>query len=575
MKLTIRNLLIVGCLAAFIMPLFATDPLTANRRKAEYAFMEAMSKKSEDLDASYALLRHAAALDTANPVYKYYLGAEKLSFEGLSYKDAALALELMRDITVKCPEKYDENRQYANAIAQIGNWDEAVRVLESLIKEYPNKTELYPTLANCYAHQGKFDQAIAAIDSLEKADGMTVMTTTAKATFYYNLRDTAAMIACGHDLIKESPRSTESYAMMGNIFAQSDMADSAFVYYRRALEIDPDYGYANLQMANLYNSLGDSTNYEKEITATLLNKTIEVDTKVEILSGYIRNCIQQGDSSARVDNMFRTILNQHPHEAQLRTLFCDYLLFKKDYANAAEQLSYALDIDPSDASTWERLIWIYLIGDNAPKAIETGLKAIGYMPDELPLYQALGSAYFNEKDYPNAIATLDTLLVRNRDVQIVDDASIYSTLGDAYQQIGDSAKTVESYEKALKLDPGLPLALNNYAYYLLINVPSRLDDGVKMAEMAVAAEPDNASYLDTFAWAMFLKRDYKTALEYIEKASEKTDKDDPALLEHYGDILFMLGKPVEALEKWKEAQKLDPDSKLLKKKIENKTYFYE
>lgn len=98
-----------------------------------------------------------------------------------------------------------------------------------------------------------------------------------------------------------------------------------------------------------------------------------------------------------------------------------------------------------------------------------------------------------------------------------------------------------------------------------------------MAEMALAADPDNGSYLDTYALVLFLKHDYKKALEFIEKAAEHRDSDtgNAELWEHYGDILFMLGKPAEAVEKWKDALKDNPGSKLLKKKIENRTYFYE
>ena len=146
-----------------------------------------------------------------------------------------------------------------------------------------------------------------------------------KVNYLFNTGDTAAIINNGKLLLHDAPNSAVPNALMGNIFAQLNMPDSAFAYYDRALIIEPDYGYANLQKAYLYNSLGDSTNYEKEISATLLNKNIDVDTKVDILTDYIRDCIQQGDSSARVDNMFRTILNQHPHEAQIRHLFSDYL----------------------------------------------------------------------------------------------------------------------------------------------------------------------------------------------------------------------------------------------------------
>lgn len=128
-------------------------------------------------------------------------------------------------------------------------------------------------LAKSYAAQGNFDKAIATIDSLEKTEGRTVTTTSMKVNYLFNTGDTAAIINNGKLLLHDAPNSAVPNALMGNIFAQLNMPDSAFAYYDRALIIEPDYGYANLQKAYLYNSLGDSTNYEKEISATLLNKT--------------------------------------------------------------------------------------------------------------------------------------------------------------------------------------------------------------------------------------------------------------------------------------------------------------
>ncbi len=103
-------------------------------------------------------------------------------------------------------------------------------------------------------------------------------------------------------------------------------------------------------------------------------------------------------------------------------------------------------------------------------------------------------------------------------------------------------------------------------------MPTRLQKAEKMSKRSIDIEPENSSSLDTYAWIMFLKRDYKTALEYIEKAMENADseRNNAELLEHYGDILFMLGRPDEALEQWKKALEENPDSELLKKKSTTK-----
>ena len=57
-----------------------------------------------------------------------------------------------------------------------------------------------------------------------------------------------------------------------------------------------------------------------------------------------------------------------------------------------------------------------------------------------------------------------------------------------------------------------------------------------MAALALKDLPDNANYIDTYAWVYFAKKDYAKALTYIKKAVENDE--DNHLLEHYGDIPY-------------------------------------
>ena len=58
-----------------------------------------------------------------------------------------------------------------------------------------------------------------------------------------------------------------------------------------------------------------------------------------------------------------------------------------------------------------------------------------------------------------------------------------------------------------------------------------------MSKKTIIAEPENYTYLDTYAWVLFNKENYKKALEYIEKAVQFKGSEDADILEHYGDIL--------------------------------------
>ena len=53
------------------------------------------------------------------------------------------------------------------------------------------------------------------------------------------------------------------------------------------------------------------------------------------------------------------------------------------------------------------------------------------------------------------------------------------------------------------------------------------------------------------------------------------DESSADVLDHAGDIYFMPGEPERALAFWKRALALDPENKLIQKKVLHKTYFFE
>ena len=89
--------------------------------------------------------------------------------------------------------------------------------------------------------------------------------------------------------------------------------------------------------------------------------------------------------------------------------------------------------------------------------------------------------------------------------------------------------------------------MNNYAYYLsLLNL--KLELAEKMSGTVIQNNPDNATYLDTYAWVLFKKKDYRLAKFYIESAINNDKESSAVLIEHYGDILYLnSGDWVESL----------------------------
>ena len=123
-------------------------------------------------------------------------------------------------------------------------------------------------------------------------------------------------------------------------------------------------------------------------------------------------------------------------------------------------------------------------------------------------------------------------------------AEAYSIAGDVwYQQFGDKKKAYEKYEAALKADPDKTSVLNNYAYYLS-QEGRKLQQALKMSRRSIELEPDNATYLDTYGWILYLLKRPKEAKPYFKHAMLYGGKDSAVVLEHYSKVLEALGEKV-------------------------------
>ena len=69
-----------------------------------------------------------------------------------------------------------------------------------------------------------------------------------------------------------------------------------------------------------------------------------------------------------------------------------------------------------------------------------------------------------------------------------------------------------------------------------------------MALHAVELEPNNAIYLDTYAWVLYQKGEYKAAEAQMEKAVKLLKNPDKTYYQHYADILDKVNKPDKAVE---------------------------
>ena len=87
----------------------------------------------------------------------------------------------------------------------------------------------------------------------------------------------------------------------------------------------------------------------------------------------------------------------------------------------------------------------------------------------------------------------------------------------------------------------------------------RLTESVDLLKKALAIEPDNGSYLDSLGWAYYKADKLPLALESLQRAADQL-KTNSVIQEHFGQVLFKLGRYDEAIVAWTRALAGDGDS---------------
>ena len=543
----------------------------ADQRKAEYIFMEAQKQKlADNFDAFYDLLSYAHELDPGNTAISYYMGMCLLKMNNTTKERCEQALELMKGHFEAQPEDLYETTFYSDANMQLGHPEEALRAIKVLNEHNPNRLELQVRLAEAYSRSGDFVQSNITLDSIATLFGKSIQITSNKIENYMAMNDSVGALKEMRSMLATAPQNDSYNLAMSGLFQHYGMTDSALYYLDRAQEYAPDNGLIYLTRAEYCNQAGDSAGYEQQIYNALTAEQLDVDTKLGVLLSYIRERLSQEDTTQRINKLFTVLIQQHPHEAKIHQLYSEYLYARKDYKGAIEQLGYSLDVNPTDADGWRNMVILNMIDDNYADAIKASEKALEYNPDNLELYRYVAGCYHQMKSYSKAISTYMKILELTDSADVEQRSDIFTGMGDTYSELGDSAKTVECYERALELNPLNSNTLNNYAYYLAQRAQD-LDRAERMAALAVKDEPENANYIDTYAWVFFAKKDYNMALLYIKSAVEKDE--DEHLYEHYGDILWFCNEKEAAVEQWTKALELDPDNELLQRKVKDKTYY--
>ena len=542
------------------------------QRKYDYFFLEAMRlKEKKDYASAFGLLQHCLDIhpNAASALYEvsqYYMFLRQVP-QGQEALEKAVA---------NAPDNYWYSQGLASLYQQQNELDKAITLLEQMVVRFPAKQDPLFNLLDLYGRQEKYDEVISTLNRLEKRMGKNEQLSMEKFRIYLQMKDDKKAFQEIESLVQEYPMDMRYQVILGDVYLQNGKKQEAYDVYQKVLAAEPDNPMAIFSMASYYKQTGQEELYQQQLDTLLLNKKVTPDTKVGVMRQMIVENEQADKDSTQIIALFDRIMKQEQDDPQIPMLYAQYLLSKNMEAESVPVLEQVVDLDPTNKAARMMLIGAAVKKEDYKQIIKVCEPGIEATPDALEFYYYLAVAY-NQAEKPDSVISICKRALEHTTAdskkEIVSD--FYSILGDMYHTQKQMKEAYAAYDSALVYNPSNIGALNNYAYYLSVERRD-LDKAEEMSYKTVKAEPNNATYLDTYAWILFEKGNYAEARIYIDNAmkSEGGDKSD-VIVEHCGDIYYMTGDVDGALTYWKKALEMGSESKTLKQKIEKKKYIAE
>ncbi|WAC10974.1 tetratricopeptide repeat protein [Dyadobacter pollutisoli] len=494
--------------------------------------------------------------------------------EGASHfmlASALIKMERYDDAIASSKKAYDLNKEnifYAQQLAELyakrRKYSEAAQIYESLLAKSPENIQYGIELAAVYVFNDQFDKAIDTYNILEKSLGVTEEITHQKQQLYLRQNNLDKALNEGKKLIAAEPGEVSYRVELAEMLIANDRIVEAVVPLEEALKINPDEAQAHVLLADIYRRNGDVQKCNQELRLVFANPNLDADPKIRVLTGYLTMLKTEAEFSEAI-SLAKQLSETHPNESRTNVIYADLLMRLDKKAEARDMYSKAARIDGSVFQVWGAILQLDGDLNQVDSMLVHSEKALEVFPNQGMFWYSNGTAHLMKKNYKEAISSLEESL------KLISDKPdlvpyINAQLGDAYNGLGEHQKSDAAYELALKGNPDNDHVLNNYSYFLSLR-KEKLDLALKMSEKLVLQHQNNPTYLDTYAWVLYIRKDYKKAKEFLEKAMMDSSGVSGTIVEHYGDVLFKLGERDNAVAQWKKAKRMGETTELLDKKI--------
>jgi len=524
-------------------------------------------------------------------LYQLYISERKLpEAEALLKKaiqnnpeNTAMRLELARyylvtnkrdDLIAQLGKMKSDLKRFPDAYVQAGDffmrvnqYDEAIRQYEEGIAKDPDKKAVYlKHEVEVYIRSNRMQMATAKNEEILKIDSKDPEARGLKATLSLDKGEYASATTELQSVVTSRPGNYVAHFNLGRAFLGKGDVEQARQEFDKAVQLRPDYVMARLAQTQVALMRGD--------TDAAIH---DADDLLRVSPGSVEGLVMKAAALQRAQkfdearSVLEPVLQKNPTSVPIMLELGVIDLQQKKNKEAIDIFQKAWQANPNNMRGLLGESRALLADGQMEKSVDIIHAEAQKFPDRVDLQRELGNAQAAAGQFPQAVATYQGLLSKFRepkqqaglliqigqcyrymgDVQhsvealeksrqgMPDNPAVIRDLGMLYEELGrkDVARTY--YERALKLDPNDPLALNNLAYLLAEN-NGDLNEALSYAQRAKQRLPTFSEITDTLGWIYMKKNLTDNAIDNF-KALVVQVPSNPIYHYHYAMALNQKG----------------------------------
>lgn len=193
-----------------------------------------------DQENLYYAASYAVNAKEYEKALKHYYELKALNYSG----EVTMYYAISKD--TKKEEYFGTNPAQRDLMVKAGQYEKPRQ------EKVPSKKgEIYKNVALILVEQGKIEEAKTAIVEARKANPEDITLLITEADFYLKEKDFTSYTRLVNEALEKDPNNKQLVFNLGVISADSNKLDEAEKYYKRAIEIDPNYFEAYLNLSEL------------------------------------------------------------------------------------------------------------------------------------------------------------------------------------------------------------------------------------------------------------------------------------------------------------------------------------